>query len=95
MGEHPAGDHVPMLGKVISGKLLDAQAEPMSYRQTGAMDGASALFPDVFDDQRLRSRSYLVYRPCAPMVGLERLHCLRCRGRQFFVIGLTRWNGLF
>jgi flavin reductase (DIM6/NTAB) family NADH-FMN oxidoreductase RutF len=45
VGEHPAGDHVLVLGKVISGKLLDSQAEPMSYRQTGAMDGASALFP--------------------------------------------------
>ena len=50
VGEHLAGDHVLVLGKVISGKLLDAQAEPMSYRQTGAMDGASALFPDVLDD---------------------------------------------
>jgi flavin reductase (DIM6/NTAB) family NADH-FMN oxidoreductase RutF len=50
VGEHPAGDHALVLGRVINGKLLDSQAEPMSYRQTGAMDGASALFPDVFDD---------------------------------------------
>ncbi len=50
VGEHPAGDHVLVLGKVINGKLLDSGAEPMSYRQTGAMDGASALFPDVFGD---------------------------------------------
>ena len=50
VGEHPAGDHLLVLGRVINGKLLDPQAEPMSYRQTGAMDGASALFPDVFDD---------------------------------------------
>jgi flavin reductase (DIM6/NTAB) family NADH-FMN oxidoreductase RutF len=48
VGEHPAGDHLLVLGRVINGKLLDPQAEPMSYRQTGAMDGASALFPDVF-----------------------------------------------
>jgi flavin reductase (DIM6/NTAB) family NADH-FMN oxidoreductase RutF len=47
-GEYPAGDHVLTLGKVIDGKLLDAKAEPMTYRETGAMDGASALFPDVF-----------------------------------------------
>jgi hypothetical protein len=33
---------------VVGGKLLDSEAEPMSYRQTGDMDGASALFPDVF-----------------------------------------------
>jgi flavin reductase (DIM6/NTAB) family NADH-FMN oxidoreductase RutF len=50
MGEHPAGDHVLVLGKVIDGKLLDSNAEPMAYRETGAMDGASALFPDIFGD---------------------------------------------
>jgi flavin reductase (DIM6/NTAB) family NADH-FMN oxidoreductase RutF len=48
--EYPAGDHVLVLGKVIGGKLLDPKAEPMSYRQTGEMDGAAALFPDVFGD---------------------------------------------
>ena len=50
VGEYPAGDHVLVLGKVLNGKLLDAQAEPLSYRQTGAMDGASALFPAAFPD---------------------------------------------
>jgi flavin reductase (DIM6/NTAB) family NADH-FMN oxidoreductase RutF len=50
VGEHPAGDHVLVLGKVIDGKLLGSKAEPMTYRETGAMDGASALFPDVFGD---------------------------------------------
>ena len=50
VGEHRAGDHVLVLGKVIDGKLLDSNAEPMTYRETGAMDGASALFPDVFGD---------------------------------------------
>ena len=50
VNEHPAGDHVLVLGKVIGGKLLDSEAEPMSYRETGAMDGASALFPDAFVD---------------------------------------------
>ena len=50
VGEHPAGDHMLVLGKVIDGKLLDPEAEPMSYRQTSAMDGASELFPDVFGE---------------------------------------------
>jgi flavin reductase (DIM6/NTAB) family NADH-FMN oxidoreductase RutF len=50
MSEHPAGDHVLVLGKVIDGKLLDSEAEPMSYRETGSMDGASTLFPDAFGD---------------------------------------------
>ena len=50
VGEHLAGDHVLVLGKVTDGKLLDSKAEPMAYRETGAMDGASALFPDVLGD---------------------------------------------
>ncbi len=48
VSEHPAGDHVLAVGRVIDGRLLDADAEPMSYHETGAMDDASALFPDVF-----------------------------------------------
>jgi flavin reductase (DIM6/NTAB) family NADH-FMN oxidoreductase RutF len=50
VSEHPAGDHRLVVGKVFDGKLLDSEAAPMSYRETGAMDGAVALFPDVFDD---------------------------------------------
>ena len=50
VSEHSAGDHRLVLGKVFDGKLLDPKAEPMSYRETGAMDGAVALFPDVFGD---------------------------------------------
>ena len=48
--QYPAGDHMLVLGSVIGGKLLDSEAEPLSYRETGAMDGAAALFPNVFDD---------------------------------------------
>ena len=48
VSEHPAGDHVLALGRVIDGRLLDAEAEPMIYSETGALDGASALFPDAF-----------------------------------------------
>ena len=48
-GRTPAGDHVVVLGKVINGNS-DSSAEPMTYRGTRAMDGASALFPDVFGD---------------------------------------------
>ena len=50
VSEHPAGDHVLVLGKVIDGRLLDSEADPMTYRETGAMDGASALFPEGFGD---------------------------------------------
>lgn len=44
--DYPAGDHVLALGEVIGGKLLDASATPLSYADTGNMDGAAALFPD-------------------------------------------------
>jgi flavin reductase (DIM6/NTAB) family NADH-FMN oxidoreductase RutF len=50
VSEHPAGDHVLVLGRVVDGKLVDSEAEPMTYRETGAMDGASALFPEGFGD---------------------------------------------
>ena len=42
----PAGDHRLVVGQVIDGKLVDAQAQPLSYRDTSDMDGGSALFPD-------------------------------------------------
>jgi len=50
VGEYPAGDHVLALGKVIDGRLLDSGAEPMAYRETGAMDGAAALFPEALGE---------------------------------------------
>jgi flavin reductase (DIM6/NTAB) family NADH-FMN oxidoreductase RutF len=48
MDEHPAGDHMLVVGRVINGKLVDSEAEPMCYRETGAMDGAFTLYPDAF-----------------------------------------------
>jgi flavin reductase (DIM6/NTAB) family NADH-FMN oxidoreductase RutF len=43
-----AGDHRLVVGKVIDGKLVDPGAEPLTYRDTGDMDGAAALFPNRF-----------------------------------------------
>ena len=51
ISEHPAGDHVLVLGRVIDGKLLDLDAEPMLYRETGSMDGASSLYPTSWNSQ--------------------------------------------
>ena len=48
-GESSAGDHVLMTGRVISGSLLRPATEPLSYRDTGDIDGASSLFPASFD----------------------------------------------
>jgi flavin reductase (DIM6/NTAB) family NADH-FMN oxidoreductase RutF len=50
VSEHSAGDHVLVVGRVIDGKLVDSEAEPMCYRETGTMDGASTLYPDVFGE---------------------------------------------
>jgi flavin reductase (DIM6/NTAB) family NADH-FMN oxidoreductase RutF len=49
-GESPAGDHVIVLGRVIDGRFNDANSEPMVYRDTGTMDGATALFPGGFEN---------------------------------------------
>lgn len=43
LNAHQAGDHVLTVGKVVGGKLLDPEAEPLTYRQTGDLDGASDL----------------------------------------------------
>jgi flavin reductase (DIM6/NTAB) family NADH-FMN oxidoreductase RutF len=48
--ECPAGDHLVVIGRVSDGALLDAEAEPMNYRDTGDMDGSAALFVDAFDN---------------------------------------------
>lgn len=45
---HPAGDHELVVGRVVDGHLMDAAAEPLTYRDTGTLDGAAALFPDGF-----------------------------------------------
>ncbi len=47
VAEHEAGDHVLVLGQVCGGTLVDPAGEPLLYRDTGDMDGASRLFPDV------------------------------------------------
>jgi flavin reductase (DIM6/NTAB) family NADH-FMN oxidoreductase RutF len=49
VAEHPAGDHVLAVGRVLDGTLVQPEAEPLTYRDTGDMDGASAIFPDRFD----------------------------------------------
>lgn len=46
--DYAAGDHVLVLGRVVDGILLQPQAEPLTYRDTGDLDGASAIFPDDF-----------------------------------------------
>ncbi len=44
----PAGDHVLVVGHVVDGAVLDPDALPMNYRDTGDMDGSSRFYPDDF-----------------------------------------------
>ncbi|MGR8931415.1 MAG: flavin reductase family protein [Gammaproteobacteria bacterium] len=46
--EFPAGDHVIVLGRVVAGALLQPGESPLTYKDTGDMDGAAKLFPDRF-----------------------------------------------
>ncbi len=44
--ECPAGDHRLVVGKVTDGKVVDARAKPLTYRDTGDLDGVASRFPD-------------------------------------------------
>ena len=43
-----AGDHELIVARVIDGRILDADATPMTYAETGNLDGSSSLFPSSF-----------------------------------------------
>jgi flavin reductase (DIM6/NTAB) family NADH-FMN oxidoreductase RutF len=45
-----AGDHVIVTGLVVGGGLQRDGAQPLQYRDTGAMDGSAALFPSGFPE---------------------------------------------
>ena len=47
-GEMGAGDHDLTLGRVTDGRVLDPDAAPLLYSDTGDMDGSSALYPRTF-----------------------------------------------
>ena len=47
-GSMRSGDHQLVLGRVIDGRILTHDAEPMAYADTGDMDGSSALYPGKF-----------------------------------------------
>ena len=47
-GEMGAGDHDLTLGRVTGGRILDPEAAPLLYSETGDMDGSSVLYPGMF-----------------------------------------------
>jgi flavin reductase (DIM6/NTAB) family NADH-FMN oxidoreductase RutF len=48
MGSQHAGDHELVLGRVVGGKILDPGAAPLTYADTGEMDGSRELYPSQF-----------------------------------------------
>lgn len=42
---HPAGDHVIVMGQVTAGQLRNPDRLPLTYRDTGNMDGAERFYP--------------------------------------------------
>ena len=47
-GRMRAGDHQLVLGRVVDGTILDTRAAPLTYAETGDMDGSSAFYPNRF-----------------------------------------------
>ncbi len=43
-----AGDHELVVGRVIGGRILDPDAAPLTYADTGSMDRSSSLYPASF-----------------------------------------------
>jgi flavin reductase (DIM6/NTAB) family NADH-FMN oxidoreductase RutF len=48
IGRHRAGDHELVLGRVVDGKILDPTGTPLTYSDTGDMDGSAGLYPRKF-----------------------------------------------
>lgn len=48
VGRHPAGDHDLVLGQVVGGRVLAPEAVPMTYAETGNLDGSAELYPESF-----------------------------------------------
>lgn len=46
----PAGDHIVVLARAVAGELLNPQATPLRYSETGNMDGSADLFPPAFSE---------------------------------------------
>jgi len=47
-GSMPAGDHMIVVAEAVDGAVLDEDASPLRYDETGNVDGSAELFPDSF-----------------------------------------------
>jgi flavin reductase (DIM6/NTAB) family NADH-FMN oxidoreductase RutF len=48
----PAGDHTIVVAEVVGGRLLTSGASPMTYAETGDLDGSAELYPKEFGRRR-------------------------------------------
>ena len=52
VGRYPAGDHELVLGQVVGGRVLDPKAVPLTYAETGNLDGSAELYPSTFESEK-------------------------------------------
>jgi flavin reductase (DIM6/NTAB) family NADH-FMN oxidoreductase RutF len=52
IGRYRAGDHELVLGQVVGGRVLDPKAVPLTYAETGNLDGSAELYPSSFESAR-------------------------------------------
>lgn len=48
VSRHPAGDHELVLAQVVGGQVVAPDAAPMTYAETGNLDGSAELYPAIF-----------------------------------------------
>jgi flavin reductase (DIM6/NTAB) family NADH-FMN oxidoreductase RutF len=48
VSRYPTGDHELVLGQVVGGRILAPEAVPMTYAETGNLDGSAELYPATF-----------------------------------------------
>lgn len=46
--ECPGGDHVLIVAEVVAGQVLRSDTRPLTYRDTGDLDGSRRLYPEAF-----------------------------------------------
>lgn len=49
VARYAAGDHELVLGEVVDGRVLAPDASPMTYAETGNLDGSDELYPVSFE----------------------------------------------
>ncbi len=48
VSRHTAGDHTIVVAEPVGGRVLASGSTPMTYAETGDLDGSAALYPPAF-----------------------------------------------